>query len=137
MIFALDKLEVNGMSGNESTGNRDGVCRCKLYWLRPELATYWDSVTLSMDAAAELVDKPRAQGNIPRPVCDGYVDSDRKPVPGLPANWYTPSWFNSLKTAARLALRAQNDRPLPTFVSLSLGFTYYQKKNTKIFVESS
>lgn len=106
------------MSGDESEeeGRQKVVRRVKLHFLNPEFANLYSSV----DSYPRQ--KKHREGPQPLkrffPANKSSTDKTRKPVKGLPVNWYNRDWYKTYP--GKHQLKAKSIRPIPKLVSLSL-----------------
>lgn len=104
----------------QDTGGAKTVRRLALEWLAPEFRWLWwavETYCAEPSPVAVYTGAPSHRGNRPcHRLWDARKMSRRAPVPGLPKNWYNPTWWTSLTPAEQRSLAPADPLPIPTLV---------------------
>lgn len=116
----LDALGPRGTSDDETDNDSDhrnpdprfkSVRRVDIGFLNPAIAKIWASV----ESYPSSVCPSRGNRAFKRISDAKTINKNRKPLPGLPINFYEPKWFQTSTSCFRKSAKAEF--PLPVLVS--------------------
>ena len=121
----IDCLGVEGMSGDETDTPTEVypkiVRQVEILWISPHISQLFQAVN-SYEPALQEGNMCSRLGNAPLPhhyePC--MKNTLSRPIPNLPCNWYSDTWFRGLFAGQRVALLVLADGELPTLVSATL-----------------
>ena len=116
---------MEGMSGDETdtpTGVYPKTVRqVEILWISPHISQLFQAVN-SYEPALQEGNMRSHLGNtlLPRHYEPCMKNTLSRPIPNLPHNWYSDTWFRGLFAGQCVALSALADGELPTLVSATL-----------------